>query len=152
VENKGKDESVKSSQSGNQEAGAVTPVATVSFGRWVKVKVQALKKGDVIQLPAPWYPTMYAMKLNGSSVTPGRVGNRLAIQVEQDGDQAVEFHFRGMPLANAVSYLSWLLLLFLAYKAWKGESRTAEVPVAEAMAPAAKAKKKARPVKTARRR
>lgn len=132
-------------------ASALTPSASVKFGRWVRVNVQGLKKGDVIQLPAPWYPSMYAMKLNGRSVTPGRVGNRLAIQVEVDGDQAVEFHFRGMPMANAVSYLSWLLFLFLAYKAWKGESRTAEVPVAEMVVPTVKAKKKARPVKTARR-
>lgn len=90
-----------------------SPSASVEFGPLTRVKLQGLRQGDIIQLPMPWYPKMFAFTVNGKSAPYGRVDRRLAWRAPGDGDFNIEFRFRGLLGANALSLLGWLIFMGL---------------------------------------
>jgi len=79
------------------------------YGRVTHIDIEAKGRG-VLLLPGPWYPGMSALKLNGVKGEIGRLGNRMALQLEP-GRWQIEYYFRGWPWANRLSALALLLWL-----------------------------------------
>jgi hypothetical protein len=52
------------------------------------------KEAGVLLLPAPWYPGMYRINLDGKNLSPGHNGNRLALALGP-GRHRIEFCFKG---------------------------------------------------------
>jgi hypothetical protein len=84
-----------------------------------KLTVHTAVDGDVIVLPALWYPDLYRVTVDGQEQAYGFVGANLAVTLKA-GDSKLSYALVGYPWANRISVLAWIVWLGLA---WTWERR-----------------------------
>jgi hypothetical protein len=98
------------------------PQGSLQTGLKTRAALQGVAPGSLALLPAPWYPFLYRLHINGKEVAYGRVENRLAVALP-GGDVELSYRLTGIGWANTLSLVAWILLLggmgFVGIKKWK---------------------------------
>jgi hypothetical protein len=101
------------------------PKGRAAPGIWTSVFLSGVEPGSLAVLPAPWYPGLYRLEINGQKTGYGRVEDRLAARLPP-GDVELRYRLSGYVWANWLSLAAWILLAGF-YILWilKGRRRKA---------------------------
>ena len=93
-------------------SGQPPKLAGMKTGLWTQLRFEGAGPRTVVLLPAPWYPDLYRVEVDGKAAGYGRVGNRLAMKLPEGGS-VIRYRFAGWGWANALSLAAWAAWLGL---------------------------------------